>query len=137
MSDFRSDAERFVTEFLDYVYKYDIRDQLNKQTQRMERSPGVETLVKMAQAVFPERKPGGKSAREMTELTAEQRDEAIAEALNVIDTRAQFSARIAMNGGLRGLVMAVGEGSQQAIDDLVEFVKAEKGLKEFHEPLSE
>lgn len=137
MSNFRSDAERFVTEFLDYVYKYDIRDQLNKQTQRMERSPGVETLVKMAQAVFPERKPGGKSAQEMRDLSEIERNEAILASANVIDTRAQFSAKIAANGGLRGLVMAVGDGSQEAIDDLVEFVKAENGLKEFHEPEKE
>ena len=137
MTDYRSDAERFITEFLDYVYKYDIRDQLNKQTQRMERSPGVETLVKMAQSIFPERKPGGKSAEEMRNLSDAERNTAILASPNVVDTRAMFSAKIAANGGLHGLVMAVGDNVPGALEDLVEYVKAEKGLKEFHEPQKE
>ncbi len=131
MTDYRSDAERFVTEFIDYVNKHDIKDYFNKQTQRMERSPGVEMLIKKARSIFPERQAGPHK------LTDEQLDEAIAAAPNVVDTRAQFSAKVAANGGLRGLVMALGTGDEEALHNLVEFVKAEQGIKEFHEPVPE
>ena len=125
MTEFRSNAEKFVTEFLDYVYQYDIKDMLNKQTQRMERSAGVETLIKMAQAVFPDRQKGP------NKLTQKQTDAAIRAANNVVDTRKMFSRKVATNGGLRGLIMQMAEGDPEATETLFEFVKAEKGIKDF------
>ncbi len=131
MSNFRSDAEKFVTEFLDYVNRYDILDHLNKQTQRMERSAGVHALVKQAEKVFPERKPQGESAEAMRNLTDEQRNEAIGSSPNVVDTRAMFAAKVLENGGTRGLLRAVLTGNQEALEDAKEFIKAVDGEKDF------
>lgn len=135
MTDYRSESEKFVTAFLDYVYEYDIKDKLNKQTQRMERSPGVQVLVNMAEDIFPTRKDKGVAAAEMRALPVEEVDEAIAQSPNVIDTRAMFAAKISENGGLRNLAMQMADGDDEAFQLLIQYGLAEKGKKEFSEDL--
>lgn len=124
MTDYRSAAEQFVTEFLDYVYQYDIRDKLNMQTNKMERSPGVAKLIQKAEAVFP---PRIKRGEEAPTLTAEQIDEAVKTSPNVVDTREEFSRRVAKNGGTHALLRALYKGEPDAIERVKEFFAAEDG----------
>jgi hypothetical protein len=128
MTDYRSEAEKFVTDFLDYVYEHDILDKLNKQTQRMERSPGVQALVKQAEAVFPSRIKRGQEA---PALTDSERQEAIESASNVVDTREMFSKKMQQNGGARKLLRALYNGEEGAPEAVKEFLAAEDGTKEF------
>jgi len=128
LSDYRSDAEKFVTDFIDYVNRYDILDQLNKHTQKMERSPGVEALVKRARAIFPDRKSGP------TTLSEPELDIAINAAPNVVDTRAMFSKRMQENGGVRAMLRAIVEerpDADEAVERAKEFFAAEDGMKKF------
>jgi hypothetical protein len=134
MNDMRSEAEKFVSEFLDYVEEYDILDYYNKQRQKMQRSAGIETLIKRAKTVFPERKPDGESAKLMAELNQEERDKAIEASSVVIDTREMFSRRVAKNGGVRRMLREVIQGNPIALAEAMEFFAAEDGEKEFHVP---
>jgi hypothetical protein len=128
---FRSAAEEFVTQFIDYVDKYDILDELNKRTNKMERSPGVEKLIRDAKKVFPERKPKTAGA-EMTALSEEERMLAIAASANVVDTREMFSRKIQENGGVREMLRRLLDGDDAAREEAREFFKAENGRKEFY-----
>ena len=130
MSDYRSDAEKFVTDFLDYVHNHDILDHFDKRTQKMIRSAGVEALIKQAKAVFPPRADDGKA--ETDKLTEDQRDEAIKNSSNVVDTREMFAARVQKNGGVRRILRELMDGNPQALKDAEEFFAAEDGEKEFH-----
>ena len=134
MSDYRSEAEKFVTGFLDYVQEHDILDHFDKRTQKMIRSAGVEALIKQAKAVFPARKPDGESAEEMAKLSENARDAAIKGSPNVVDTREMFSARVQKNGGVRRLLRDVLAGDEEAIKQAEEFFLAEDGEKEFYVP---
>lgn len=129
MSEYRSAAEQFVTEFLDYVEKYDIKDELNKRKNIMERSPGVEALIKKAQAIFPPRVDVGKV--ETDKLTEAQVDEAIATSPNVIDTRARFAKRVAANGGTHALLRQLYADEPGAREAVEAFLNAEDGKMEF------
>lgn len=128
MSDYRSEAEKFVTAFLDYVYEYDILDQLNKRTQKMERSPGVQSLVKMAESVFPARIKKGEPT---PEIAPEDADAAIKASPNVIDTREMFSRRVQESGGVRSMLRSLYYDEPGAADKVREFLEAEDGTKEF------
>lgn len=130
MTDFRSAAEIFVTQFIDYVEKHDIKDEFNKRTQKMERSPGVEALIRDAKKVFPER-----IGTEGTDkLSQDEIAEAIEASPNVIDTQEMFGRKIQMNGGVRQMLRGVLEGDSEATFAALEFIRAEDGLKEFHVP---
>lgn len=129
MSEFREAAEAFVVEFIRYVDKYDINDEYNKKTNKMERSPGVQSLIDQARKVFPEQVDDGKT--ETDKLSVVQVDEAIANSPNVIDTRDMFSRKIQENGGVRRLLEEVLNGSEEARLQAVEFFRAERGEKEF------
>lgn len=133
MTEFRSAAEDFTTKFLDYVQTYDILDEFNKQTQKMQRSAGVEKLIKHAQSVFPPRVADGQKENE--KLTEEQVQEAASrDNVVVLERREDFGRRIAANGGARGLLEKVLAGDPEAIAQAVDFVAAEKGEKEFYVP---
>lgn len=123
MSDYRSDAEKFVTDFIDYVQQHDILDQLNKRTQKMERSPGVDALVKQAMAVFPERIGDAGNKK----LTPKQMDAAIAAAPNVEDMRAVFARKVQANGSARGLLEKVLAGDDEARELAEKLIRADKG----------
>lgn len=129
MTDYRSEAEKFVTEFLDYVEAYDILDKLNRQTQKMERSPGVAALIKQAESVFPKRADDGKA--ETDKLTSEQIDEAIAASPNVLPTREMFSRKVQASGGTRDMLRRLYEGDPSARDDVQAFLEAEDGVTKF------
>lgn len=128
MTDYRSEAEKFVTAFLDYVYEYDILDQFNKRTQKMERSPGVQSLVKMAESVFP---PRVKKGEPTPEIAPEDADAAIKASPNVIDTREMFSRRVQESGGVRSMLRSLYYDEPGAADKVREFLEAEDGTKEF------
>jgi hypothetical protein len=128
MTDYRTEAEKFVTEFLDYVDEYDIQDKLNKRTNKMERSAGVETLVKRARGIFPERQKGPSKLPE-AQLVA-----AIEASPNVVDTREMFARKTQENGGVRQMLKEILEGNQDAIERAHEFFAAENGEKEFYVP---
>lgn len=126
MSDHRSAAEQFVTAFIDYVDKYDIKDELNKRKNIMERSPGIESLIKQANAVFPERL-GQEGNDAVTDI-----DAAIAASPKiVIDTRKMFARKIQQNGAARGLLERVLAGDENAKSLATEFIAAERGEKDF------
>lgn len=131
MSDYRSESEKFVTEFLDYVYKYDIQDEFNKRTQKMERSAGVTKLISHAESIFPARSKGGRQKIENIE-------EVIAEAKNVVDRRDVFARKIQQNGAARGLleklVRCPPEQTLEVLQLAEEFLQAEEGKKEFYVP---
>jgi len=130
--DHRSAAERFVSKFLDYIYKTDIEDYFNKTTQKMERSAGVDALVKQAEAVFPGRPLNGKSAQaENEKLSEADKDAAIAASPGVVDTREMFARRVAKNGGTHKLLRDLFDGKSDAHDRVAEFLAAEDGEKEF------
>ncbi|RZK44828.1 MAG: hypothetical protein EOO61_02335 [Hymenobacter sp.] len=133
MTDFRSKSEEFVSKFLDYIYKYDIKDNFNNQTQKMERSAGVEKLIAQAQAVYPRADNG---QVENSKLAVEQMEEAIEKSSNVLDLREEFARKIAANGSARGLLEKVLSGDEAAKLEAIEFIKAERGEKEFREPVS-
>lgn len=130
--DYRSEAEKFVTAFLDYVYKYDIQDEFDKKTQKMIRSPGVEALVKQAESVFPARADDGKT--ETDKLSKEEVDAVIENNSVVVDRRDVFSRKIQENGASQGLLRRVLQGDQEAIGLALELVKADDGEKEFYVP---
>lgn len=130
MSDFRSNAEKFVSNFLDYIYKYDIHDEFDKRTQKMVRSAGVQALVKEAEAVFPKRADDGKA--ETDKLTVDELESAIDASNNVIDRRDVFSRKIQKNGAARGLLERVLAGDKDAVDMARELIAADNGKKEFH-----
>ena len=128
MTDYRSEAEKFVTDFIDYVNQHNILDQFNKRTQKMERSPGVDALVKQAMSIFPDRQKGP------TKLSNPELDEAIKAAPNVVDTRSMFARRTQENGGVRAMLRAIVEGSpdaDEAVERAKEFFAAEDGTKKF------
>ena len=130
MSEFRSAAEQFVTDFLDYMYKEDILDHFNNKTQKMERSAGVEALVKQAQRVFPARADDGK--KETDKLTPEQIEQAVkGSPETVIDTREMFARKIQKNGGTRALLRGLYNNEPGVADKVREFFEAEDGDKEF------
>lgn len=134
MTDYRSAAEKFVTEFLDYVNQYDIQDEFDKKTQKMVRSAGVSKLIQQASTVFPPRVAVGKV--ETDAIT--NMDEVIAESKNVIDRRDDFSRKIQQNGAARGLleklVTCPPEETLSVMLLAQEFIAAEKGEKEFYVP---
>jgi hypothetical protein len=119
----RSKAEIFVTEFIDYVNRYDILDEFNKKTQKMERSSGVESLIMKAKEVFPERTLGPSTVPE------EEVTKIISEASHVLDRRDHFALKIQANRGAQGLLEDVLAGKNMEIAQ--EFIKALKGEKEF------
>jgi hypothetical protein len=129
MTEFREAAERFVSDFLDYIYKADIKDDYNKRTQTMERSPGVEALIKQAEAVFPARVKDGQKAN--AQLTDEQRETAMQATPNIVDTREMFSRRVQKNGGTQKLLRDLYEGRPGASDAVKEFFDAEDGKTKF------
>lgn len=128
MTDFRSEAEKFVTSFLDYVETHDILDHFDRRTQKMERSPGVQALIAEAQTVFPPRVDDGKKA---TDNLPQEKIEILVESPNVIDRRDVFSARIQKNGAARGLLERVLNGDQEAVNLAAELIAADRGEKEF------
>lgn len=121
----RSDAEKFVTRFLDYVYKYDILDDFDVKNQKRVRSPGVQALIEQAEKVFPPRKKGVVAADEMAELTEEQRSEAIEASEDVVDMRAEFAKRTARNGGLRAILRQIMAGDPEGYTRAAEFLGLE------------
>ena len=125
MGEFRSEAEQFVSYFLDYIYKEDIKDELNKRTQKMERSPGVQDLVRRAQAVFPERAKDGNL--ENKKLSEAQIDAAIVGAPNVADLRKEFGKRTQANGGTRKMLRDLYAGEPGAAEAVREFLDYEDG----------
>jgi len=132
----RSEAEKFVTAFLDHVEEFDILDEYDENVNEMVRSEEIEELVKWAQQIYP-RKPNGESAREMEVMFEPEREAAIAAAPNVVHLRADFAKRIAANGGLRRIVRDIVEGTEQndmerlnrALDDAHTFIEAEDGVE--------
>jgi len=129
MGEFRAAAEKFVSDFLDYIYKADIKDSFNKRTQEMERSPGVQALIKQAESVFPPRAKDGR--KETDKLSEDDRNAAVEAAANVVDTREMFSRRVAKNGGTQRLLRDLYEdkpGAQQAVQA---FFDAEDGVTKF------
>lgn len=127
---FRSAAEKFVTEFLDYMYDPDILDQLDKKTNKMVRSPGVEKLYQKASRVFPKRVDDGKA--ETDKLTQDEQDAAIAASPGVVlDTREMFGRSTQKNGGVRELLRQVMQGDEAAMARAADFFAAEDGQKEF------
>jgi len=129
MTEFRSKAEEFVTFFLDYMYNADIKDELNRRTQKMERSAGVQDLLRRAEGVFPQRAKDGKA--ETDKLKAEQVDKAIAESANVLDTREMFARKVAKNGGTHQLLRDLYAGHPEARERVADFLAAEDGEKDF------
>lgn len=127
MTDYRSEAEKFVTAFIDYVNKYDIQDFFNKKTQKMETSPGVAKLIQQAQEVFPER-IGIEGTKN---LSKNQVTEAIQSSDNVVDRRDEFSRKIQANGAARGLLERVLAGDEEARHLAHELIAADNGEKEF------
>jgi hypothetical protein len=130
MTDYRSKAELFVTEFLDYINKHDILDHFDKKTQKMIRSAGVEALIRQASDVFPPRVAIGKA--ETDKLTSEQVSNSIEESENVLDRRDAFSRKIQTNGGAKGLLERILEGDVTAIPLARELIDADNGDKEFY-----
>jgi hypothetical protein len=129
MTDYRSEAEKFVTEFLDYIQEVDILDHLDKRTNKMVRSPGVEKLIRSAKAVFPARADNGKV--ETDKLDPAAMNEAIITTSNVIDTREMFARKVQKNGGVRSLLRSLYRDEPGAADAVAEFLAAEDGEKEF------
>lgn len=129
MTDYRSEAEKFVTEFLDYMSRYDILDEFDKSAQKMVRSAGVNALYTKAQSIFPPRVPIGKV--ETDKLSEEVLEQLVTESPNVIDRRDVFSRKISDAGSARGLLAGVLEGNPDAVILAQEFLKAERGEKEF------
>lgn len=130
--DYRSKAEIFVTEFLDYVTQHDILDEFDKRTQKMVRSAGVEKLVKMASEIFPPRVKRGKL--ETDKLSEQEISDAINGAPNVVvDRRDVFSRKVQANGAARGLLAAVLAGDMDAIELSKEFLAADAGEKNFYD----
>ena len=136
MSEFRSAAEIFLARFLDYVYKHDIKDEFNKRTQKMERSPGVATLIKEAEQASPRAADGADGKQRTDALTTQQVDEAMKATPNVIDRREDFGRRIQLNGGTRKLLQELFDGEPGARVRVEEFLSAENGIKKFDEPVS-
>jgi hypothetical protein len=130
LTDYRSAAEKFVTEFLDYVEKYDILDEFDKRTQKMIRSAGMVKLINQAATVFPPRVKIGKIE---TDGIVDM-DATILASNNVLDRRDIFSKKIQTNGGARGLLERILEGDVTAIPLARELLEADKGEKEFYVP---
>ena len=128
--DYRSASEKFVTEFLDYVEKYDIFDEFDKRTQKMARSAGVDALIKKASGVFPPRVKVG----QIENALVKDMDVTIEGAKNILDKRDVFARKIRDNGAARGLLEKVMTGDEKAIALAYEFLRAEKGEKEFDVP---
>ena len=132
MSDHRSLAEKFVTEFLDYVEKYDIFDEFDKRSQKMVRSAGVDALIKKAASVFPGRVKIGQLENDA--ISKVTKSIIIEEAPNIIDRRDLFSRKVQENGSARGLLEKVLLGDKKAIILARELVDADNGKKEFYVP---
>lgn len=128
MTDYRSDAERFVTAFIDYVEEHDIKDYFDTKMNKMERSPGVENLVKQAKAVFPER-IGLEGTKDLS--TTEVSEAIEASDGVVIDRREDFARRVQANGGVRKMLRSLFNGEPDAHDRVAEFFAAEDGEKPF------
>jgi hypothetical protein len=96
----------FIRDFLNYVNKEGIYDKFDKESQQMVTSPGVEALIKAAEACLPKKLGKGEAARLMRDLSEEERDMLIknSEEERVIDLRETFRKKIALNGGAQGIV---------------------------------
>ena len=133
MGEYRSEAEIFVTSFLDYIDEYDILDKLDRRTQKMVRSAGVESLIAQARNVFPKRIEKGQTIPVPAPEVVDQ----LVQADNVIDTREMFARKTAENGGVRAMLRAIVEGrpdASEAFEQAKEFLAAEDGKKEFAVP---
>ena len=141
----QNDPMDFVVRFLRYYESEGIKDEFDKDTNKMVTSAGVKGLVKMAEEIAPPKLKGGKAAEAMRELSEEKREEAIKDNPKVIDLRAQFSRKIAGNGGARGmlteLIDAIEHGNiadkMEILMDAKKFVEAERGENVFEEVQTE
>lgn len=132
---------KFAFDFVSYYEEYDIKDKLNKQTNKMETSPGVHDLVKRARLLVPEKKGKIKAANDMRDMPEPEREKAIETSSNVINLRADFSKRISANGGLRALIAQLVDAQkvgdlERAADIFAEmetFTMAERGEETFGE----
>ena len=133
------EAMEFVVAFLKYYDEKGIADHFDKSMNRMVTSTGVGELVAWARKLAPAKLKPGEAAKAMNELEEEQRDEAIKGSDKVIDLRAQFSKKIAENGGARGLLAQLVECLEkgatmeglEVLRNAKTFVDAEKGSHSF------
>ena len=125
-------ALQFVVDFIKYYEKEDIKDFFDKAKNKMLTSPGVLALVAEARDILPARVEDGRL--EVAKLSTEDLDKAITLSENVIDTREMFGRKVQANGSARGLLEKVLAGDEAAILQATEFVKAERGEKEFEVP---
>jgi hypothetical protein len=128
MSDIREQALQFVADFIAYYEEYDILDKFDARRNKQVTSDGVLGLVKQARSIIPRAEDG---QIENSKLTADQVDEAVQNSPKIIDTREMFARKVQDNGSARGLLEQVLSGDQAAILLATEFVRAEKGEKEF------
>lgn len=125
-------AVRFVVDFLKYYEKEDILDLLDKRLNKMVTSPGVLQLVADARDILPPRADDGQI--ENAKLSQKELDDAVTKSENVIDTREMFSRKVQANGSARGLLEKVLNREGPAIELAREFLKAERGEKDFEVP---
>jgi hypothetical protein len=130
MSDIREDALQFVANFIAYYEDHDILDKFDSKRNKQTTSDGVLALVKQARSILPRAEDG---QIENSKLTATQIDESIQLSANIVDTREMFSRKVQDNGSARGLLEQVLSGDQASILLATEFIRAQKGEKEFGE----
>lgn len=113
----------FIRDFLNYVNHVGIFDEFDKEQQKMITSPGVQSLIKQAEACLPEKLKPRQAANAMRDLTDSEREKLIADAEEgrIIDMRKAFQLKMSKNGGAMGIVeriVAAAEGDENIAEVL-------------------
>lgn len=115
-----------------------LKSEFNKTKNKMEDSPELISIMEDVYGVIPEKKSPKEAAAAMRELSEVDRNEAIeASEGKVVDLRSAFARKIAVNGGVQGLVkellLAANANDQETLQkvllDLGTFVNYDNGAE--------
>jgi len=113
--------------------KQGINDHFNKVKNRMEPSEDIQRIIANARRLIPEKMKPAEAARAMEVI--ENRDDLINSSPNVVNMRAEFSKRVALNAGARGILAALVTDPQSEENWTMAqtFINAEIGEETFGE----
>jgi hypothetical protein len=108
----QDDAMDFVVAFLAYYDQEGIEDKFDNKRNKMVTSPGIESLVKQARELAPDKLGPLQAANAMRDLDEAKRDAAVEGSSKVIDMRAAFGRKIQENGGTRAMLLKLAEAME-------------------------
>jgi hypothetical protein len=115
-----------------------LASEFNKTKNKMVNLPELVAIMEDVHDVIPARKKPQEAAKAMRELQEQERSEAIVASDKVIDLRAEFARKVALNGGVYGLVKQLvtsiengeNEDAASALEDLNKVVRLNENLPE-------